>query len=148
MGRHASLALVVALALAAGCVAGEPRYFDDQTEDVRSLRVNAYQDVENGVAVIEVRALGADGLERAFKGDLRLGLDRQDRSSEPHRFVAYKAWRDGVTADDFASPTVPTYILRVAAKDMLHVTTYRAWANATVGGQTLTADPALFDWSG
>lgn len=148
MGPRLGLAVVVVIAFAVGCVAGEPRYFDDRTAEVRTLRVNAYQDVEKDEAVIEVRGLGADGVERAFQGSLRLGLDRQDRSTEPHEYVTYKSWRDDVDADDFSSPNVPTYVLRVPAEDMARATTYRAWASATLGDAVLTADPALFDWTG
>lgn len=145
--REAAL-LVVALFLAAGCVEGEPRYFEDESTSVASLRVNAYTEPETRVAKIEVRGLDAQGNERAFTGTITLKVEAQDRSRVEHTYRPLEAWTVEVDADDFASPTVPMYVHEVEPETLGGNGTFRVWGNATIDGRELVAEPALFDWTG
>lgn len=137
--------------LLAGCVEGEPQFFEDKSAEVRSLHVNAYAAEEGGEAGregrVEVSGIGPDGQERAFHGTVGLVLEEQDNSRPEHTYSFLKAWSVEVEAADFAHPDVPVYVHVVEARHLEAGKTFRVTANATIDGRLVTGPPALFYWS-
>ncbi|HEX2021991.1 MAG TPA: hypothetical protein VHH36_04715 [Candidatus Thermoplasmatota archaeon] len=142
-------ALASTLALA-GCLQGEPKYFPDESRSVVALHVNGYQskDGDARTARIEVTGLGADKEERAFAGRIVITLERQDPAEGGAVTYAPPVSRAfDVTADDFASPTVPVFVATLPASGFEEGHTYRVGATATIGGRALEAPTALFYWA-
>lgn len=142
------LVVLLLATLPVGCVEGEPRFFDDESELVTHLRVNAYSDAEAGVAKVEVHGLDDEEANHAFRGTITVKLEAQDRSREPHTYQPVGEWTAEVGPDDFSTPTVPFYTMVLEPETFPQAGTYRVWANATIDGRPVMGEPALFEWQG
>lgn len=137
------LALVV---VASGCF-GSDRTFPDETADVVALHVNAYAETDPDPptdVVVEVSGIGADREERAFEGDLRIVLEKQDYDEPEPRYAPAGEWRAHVDAPDFASPTVPYYRFLIHDKDVPTGGTYRVTVHAKLSTGREVSAAALF----
>jgi hypothetical protein len=138
---------LVAFALA-GCIEGEPIFFEDRSVDVVAVRVNAWADGGQRVAKAEVYGLASDGANRAFSGTLRIVLEAQDDTSGVPVYTFLQEWEVRPRAEDFATPTVPFYTHLIQAAHLPQPGTYRVSAEAHIQGRNVTGEPALFYWPG
>ena len=144
--RAPAAALLAALAATAGCF-GSDRTFPDETAQVVRLHVNAYAETDPDPptdVVVEVSGLGADGEERAFEGELRFVLEKQDYDEPEPRYAKVGEWTVPVHAPDFSSPTVAYYEHRIAEEDVPEGGTYRVTAYAKLASGAEVSASALF----
>lgn len=143
--RWRGLLSIVLVLFIVGCVEGEPRFFEDESAKVERLRVNAFWTTDDPGATVEVHGHGPDGQTHAFTGTVRLALEAQDRTTEPHTYRPVKEWTVEVDADDFSTPTIPFFTYRIPPADLPGAGTYRVWANASIGERAVVGEPALFE---
>lgn len=137
--------------LPAGCLLeGENRAFGDESGRVSSLRVNAFQGEHEGAAggVVEVTGVAEEGTFHAFRGEIRVTLERQRPGEDQPTYGFVKAWSLEVEEDDFASPTIPKVVHVIPPADFPEPGTYRVRVSATAGSRALTETTALFDFGG
>lgn len=138
-----------ALAFALGGCLGSDHTFPDESDQVRSLHVNAYESIHPATSsvIVEVYGWGSDKEERAFHGHVHVALEKALHPEKDVQYEPVKAYDVDVTSADFSSQTVPVYKFAIAAADVPGAASYRATATATVLGKDLT-DSALFDYTG
>jgi hypothetical protein len=141
---------LLAVAMLAGCL-GSDKIFPDESGQVRSLHVNAYAEVGAAAprpAIVEVSGFGPDGQERAFRGHVRVTIEKALHPEADVEYERVKEYDADVTAPDFSSRTVPYWKLVVPAADLPAEATYRASATAAIPGHAapLSAS-ALFAYS-
>lgn len=136
-----ALAFIVGIALVAGCL-GSDKTFPDESDQVRTLHVNAYQKDEG--AIVEVSGLGDDHQERAFRGHVRVVLEKALHPEANVQYERVKEYDADVTARDFSSATVAYWKLTIPPPDLATDTSYRVVATATIAGRSFEGS-ALFD---
>ena len=144
------LAVVLALAfvLVAGCL-GTDKTFPDESDQVRALHVNAYEQRSGASprpAIAEISGLGSDQQERAFHGHVRVLLEKALHPEANVQYERAKEYDQDVTSSDFASPTVAYWSFVIPAGDMPGAGSYRVTATATILGRDYGAS-ALFSYT-
>lgn len=138
--------LLLAAALASGCLGGE-RTFPDETVDVVALHVNAYAETDPEPpqdVIVEISGLGGDKQERAFEADLRIVLERQTYAEPEPSYARVGEWTLQVRAPDFSSPTVPHVTHVIPDADVPEEGTYRVTVVALLATGREVQASALF----
>src|SRR5438067_12984381 len=118
-GRMRAARLLVAVALLAGCL-GIDRTFPDESDQVRAVRVNAYEAVSGSApkpAFVEVQGLDGDSAPHAFRGHVRVVLEEQHGHAPdgPPTYSDVKTFDVDVSPTDFVGGQAPMFSLRVDA---------------------------------
>lgn len=140
------LPLLLAVPLAGCLLEGEERHFPDLSGEVVRMHVNAYAATEGAprTATIESSGLGADGEERAFRGTLRIRLERQHNGTTEPTYEPVREWVVEVDAMDFSSPSVPFHRHSIPAETFPTDGTYRVKVGARIGDRDIPEASALF----